>query len=1189
MLSISPGKSAGAAAEYFKEGYYTNEGEHLAENSFWHGAAAENLDLVGPVDKQSFERILEGQHPGTGERLVSSKATKDGEERRGGNDMTFSAPKSVSVAFAAGVVGIREAHEEAVKRTLDYAEKNFSEYRSGGQAHRASSAIWGAFTHETSRAQEPQLHTHAFMVNAVQDKQGGWHANEPKAVFQGKLDIGQIYRHELAHNLQQQGFNIEYKDKEQGFFELRGVPQQAIDTFSSRATQIKTLVDQWEQEGKFSGVGREKLEEMAAKATRDSKKEISASQLQEQWAAQAKGGGFEMTAIREAVEQSKTPGRQASTTDTAELVREAAAHLNQTEAVFSRTDLVRTATILDNGQHSLQEIEKVMGRELVPLGQDQRRKDVFTTVEMQHQERSVVQEMATAAPFHSMVKADDVGKWLKEFEAREKITLTEGQRNYVTAELAGRHGMTVVQGDPGTGKTFAAQVVEQYSKNVMGGRHYSINTAYTGKAAAELSESTSKPAYTLDALLNAYERGSVRVGDTHAVTRAEQRNRAVLNAAERLDRGAGIDAERIQQAASSFSKSSERRAALGQTIFSLGAFKASYSRETGMTATQTHGRLEGLQGDTTKTTVVHHGKDFQSRLISSARGDIWRTTTTNGEVRKKDGTVTKVKESRTKSLLETRSRRTERSNDGGTKHTKSRTWGRRTKGVTTVVRPDGRVFQTHWEGKRTLISGRWVQQATTRELTGKEADKYRHNLPERMIRNAVRAVMVTRQVIGGRSLGNPSVVSPQSPQENRQCKGRAEIVIPRNAQVVVRVDEASMLSAQHAQRLNAMANDLREQGVQVKTVLIGDQKQLPGVQAGAVFRHAQALTDADKVRLSEIQRQKDEGLRKVATDLNRGTTVKEHGQNARAAVKSLSAMNRVHEVKNLSDARQGSATMHRQLAQKYGEGGVITLTTTNAERMKMNQEIRHALGRKGGEVRNVLTPAKEGVAPRTFKVGQQVEFPSKNVAKGGGLAGTIVSVEKGKIAVRFPTGAQKIFTARELNEVQSYNVEKREFQVGERVVATKNDKKNGLMNGELGTVRKIENDKIHIEKDNGKMAALDSRKSLHLDHGYAVTVHKSQGMTTEGVVLHAPSGNISYQHLNVSATRQKNDLHVITTDVKRLGQSVSKMQEKTSTINETKVKKIETTERKKTDGQEMTKDNQSLGDEKVPKQQELER
>ena len=153
---------------YERDGYYARDDPEHLRGSAWAGKGAEALGLSGPVDPDVFKGVLEGTVPdGSGRRL--GRRLSDGTVgHRPGRDVTFSAPKSVSLAaMVGGDERIVAAHDAAVRKTIAWIEDNAAEtrmmdaatgrmVRSGGQK-----AVIATFRHDTSRNLDPQLHTHA--------------------------------------------------------------------------------------------------------------------------------------------------------------------------------------------------------------------------------------------------------------------------------------------------------------------------------------------------------------------------------------------------------------------------------------------------------------------------------------------------------------------------------------------------------------------------------------------------------------------------------------------------------------------------------------------------------------------------------------------------------------------------------------------------------------------------------------------------------------------------------------------------------------------------------------------------------------------------------------------------------------------------------------------------------------------
>jgi len=178
MLSIGRLGTTGGAEYYLDkvannvDDYYLGRGEARGQ---WIGAASKRLDLVGDVDAGTLRNLLAGRSA-SGDDL-GARLSKD---RRPGYDLTFSAPKSASLLWAFGTEEVRDAisvaHDRAVERVLDHlsAEACYARRGAGGsQLIEAEGFIAAAFRHRTSRAGDPQIHTHVVVANLVQAPTGG--------------------------------------------------------------------------------------------------------------------------------------------------------------------------------------------------------------------------------------------------------------------------------------------------------------------------------------------------------------------------------------------------------------------------------------------------------------------------------------------------------------------------------------------------------------------------------------------------------------------------------------------------------------------------------------------------------------------------------------------------------------------------------------------------------------------------------------------------------------------------------------------------------------------------------------------------------------------------------------------------------------------------------------------------------
>jgi len=227
--------SAADALASGAEDYYTGGTEAAGE---WRGRGAAGLGLAGTVTAHELHRVLAGQHPLTGAQL-----------RRGGSvaafDVTFSAPKSVGILFGIGEPdmqsAIREAHQRAVVDAFGYLEDAVSVARRGaGGKHRirGNGLVAAAFLHRTSRAGDPQLHTHVVVANLVQGSDGRWSALDGRLVYAHARAAGFLYQAALREELSRR-LGVGWRPVENGMAEIDGVPSKALRGFSRRRAEIE--------------------------------------------------------------------------------------------------------------------------------------------------------------------------------------------------------------------------------------------------------------------------------------------------------------------------------------------------------------------------------------------------------------------------------------------------------------------------------------------------------------------------------------------------------------------------------------------------------------------------------------------------------------------------------------------------------------------------------------------------------------------------------------------------------------------------------------------------------------------------------------------------------------------------------------------------------------------------------------
>ncbi|HCD5425965.1 TPA: conjugative transfer relaxase/helicase TraI [Klebsiella aerogenes] len=383
MLSFSQVKSAGSAGNYYteKDNYYVTG----SMEDRWQGKGAEALGLEGKVDKQVFTELLQGKLP-DGSDLTRMQ---DGvNKHRPGYDLTFSAPKSVSMlAMLGGDKRLIDAHNRAVTVALNQVESLAgTRVQKDGVSETVltGNLIIARFNHDTSRAQEPQIHTHSVVINATQNGDK-WQTLASDTVgktgfsenlLANRIALGKIYQSTLRADVEAMGYKTVDAGKH-GMWEMKDVP---VDSFSTRSQELR------EAAGPDASL---RSRDVAALDTRKSKEVIDPTEKMVEWMNTLKETGFDIRGYREtadarAEEIARAPAAPEKTDgpDITDVVTRAIAGISDRKVQFTYADvLARTVGQLEAkpGVFELARtgIDAAIEREqLIPLD---REKGLFTS------------------------------------------------------------------------------------------------------------------------------------------------------------------------------------------------------------------------------------------------------------------------------------------------------------------------------------------------------------------------------------------------------------------------------------------------------------------------------------------------------------------------------------------------------------------------------------------------------------------------------------------------------------------------------------------------------------------------------------------------------------------------------------------------------------------------------------------
>jgi conjugative relaxase-like TrwC/TraI family protein len=362
-------QDVGGAARYYEDGaddYYAGEGEA----SVWQGRGARALGLEGPVDSTRFRELLAGRVAPDGPSSRSS--TRQDANARIGLDLTLSAPKSVSLqALIGGDARILEAHDRAVARAIEAAEERAQtrkKVNGSSSVENTGNLVVAKFRHETSRERDPQLHTHALVLNLTRRSDGAWRALRNDEIVKATKYLGAVYRAELAAELQTLGYALRHG--REGTFELAHLERAQLAAFSKRAEQIERRMA---DEGLTAANATAEQKQRIKLATRAPKVSQDRAALFAEWRTRAREVGMNLGRPEPAPALHRSRGRapaerkpaitpQTATEAARRSVRFAIAHLTERQAVIHQGELLDVALKHAVGRSTLPDIRQEVAR-----------------------------------------------------------------------------------------------------------------------------------------------------------------------------------------------------------------------------------------------------------------------------------------------------------------------------------------------------------------------------------------------------------------------------------------------------------------------------------------------------------------------------------------------------------------------------------------------------------------------------------------------------------------------------------------------------------------------------------------------------------------------------------------------------------------------------------------------------------
>jgi conjugative relaxase-like TrwC/TraI family protein len=530
-------------AEFARDDYYCERGEVRGE---WAGRGAEALGLSGGPEEGELGVLLDGRDPASGAVLAGTA------RRAGGNvafDLTFAAPKSVSVLAAVGDETVRsavlDAHAAGVRAGLDYLERQACFVRRGRNGLTvlpAEGFVGAVYVHEMARSGDPHLHAHLVIANRVRGADGRWSAPDMRPVYTHAKTAGTIADAVMRDQLRR-SLGVEWGPVTNGIAELVAVPTDVREHFSARHTEIME---------EASARGLTSMSGIAAiqRETRDRKRMIARGEAVAGWRARAAEHGFGEHELRHALGRV----RAVTPSDYTERLRAQATHmlgpagLTRQSSTFTRREVIQQLAEVHPEGAPLGHLERLaddfLARTCVPItraGDDTNpghRETLYTTPDMLRAEARLI-DAATGRDPNGSIVAD-----ARTVDAviAQRPSLGADQERAVRHLTTGDGRVRVMEARAGTGKTFTlAALREAYERSGVP----VIGVAWQGQAADVLQREAGIPSQTAALLLRRIGRGEDDAIPAHSVIVVDEASVMPTRALERLAHAAAWRSARL--------------------------------------------------------------------------------------------------------------------------------------------------------------------------------------------------------------------------------------------------------------------------------------------------------------------------------------------------------------------------------------------------------------------------------------------------------------------------------------------------------------------------------------------------------------------------------------------------------------------------------------------------------------------
>ncbi|WP_306223812.1 MobF family relaxase [Bosea beijingensis] len=434
------------------------------------------------VDGRLLRDLCAGRDPETGAALVRQSANG---KRSAGFDIQIGPPKPVSVlaAFADDETRrkIEQAHDKSIRRALRFVHEAGLIDARRGEGGRGKDGIGdnappaeiaaAVYRHFTSRANDPQLHSHCVLINLAVREDGTTGSIDNATVMSFRGAIAALYRAELASELRRQlGIETERDGRN---FKVSGVPETLVTQFSKRRKEIERIAS---ERGFSTAQNRDSAQHAAYQSRDDKDRETPLSELQKQWLGELGAAGWNPEALFRSVEVQSAQACAERLVDgdrserLTRLALEAIDSLSETESVFTRADVLREVfeavqceVDADEAQELVEQV--IAGGQIIEIGRhDKSRIPVFTTQAIIDAEREMLAAATAGKGARDYVTAESLEQVLA-----DKMDPAQTKRMSAEQAVAVRHALnndivSIVEGSAGAGKSFSMGAVREIAE-----------------------------------------------------------------------------------------------------------------------------------------------------------------------------------------------------------------------------------------------------------------------------------------------------------------------------------------------------------------------------------------------------------------------------------------------------------------------------------------------------------------------------------------------------------------------------------------------------------------------------------------------------------------------------------------------------------------------------------------------------